>query len=571
MKWIFTLMIVGYSLMLRSQELETIGRQKPFELHGTATVGAGYYASKGLNNTRRPYSYLISLAPEISIYGVKIPFNFTFFEGSKSVTNPFAQFGVNPSYKWAKGYFGWTNMTWSSTTLNGKTFLGAGIEINPSLFRFGAFYGRLNPALPENLLGPSPQQPQFRRRGWGFKIGVGNASNYVDLIWLHGKDIGGSIPTPNDPNNALNYTPAENALVGIKSHQTFLKKKNLIWDLEGTVSGYTRNLNAPLVDIGNGAGTGFLKVALPVHSSTGFAWSVRTLLQYKTDKYALGLDYNRIQPEFFSMGVDYLLNDQEKVSLTQSFDAAKKKVNVAFSEFYQHDNLNKQKAVYTHRGGLSANVNANINQRFGVQFSYNNYMAFQSAGTRAVSDTTRIAQLQNTFVVVPRYTVISSKMVHNVFLTLSYLRLDDLNTFTSKYGNNNTGNMNLGYSMTIIKWSLGISPVITALYSRGSVIELLNVGPAVSLNKTWLKGKLYTATTVGYVAGRLNGTWNSAIVNNTIDVSYRFTKNHSLRFTNSLMVNNSSTLATREFKGMLTYVYVFDYSLDKNRKQEKSF
>jgi hypothetical protein len=156
-----------------AQDLENIAKAKPFEIHGSASASVGYYKGVGFQNTRRPYSYSIMLAPTISVYGVQIPFNLTFTEGSRSINNPFAQFGVNPHWKWIKGYFGWTNMTWSPTTLSGKTFLGAGIEINPSLFRFGAMYGRFNPAIKENLLSKEIQQPQFKRKGWATKIGGG--------------------------------------------------------------------------------------------------------------------------------------------------------------------------------------------------------------------------------------------------------------------------------------------------------------------------------------------------------------------------------------------------------------
>ena len=254
-------------------------------------MSAGYYTSSSFNSTRKPYSYSIMLAPTISVYGVQIPFNFTFTEGSKNVRNPFAQFGVNPYYKWAKGYFGWTNMTWSPTTLNGKTFLGAGIELSPSLFRFGAFYGIMNPAIKENLLGANPQQPQYKRRGWGLKIGVGNENNYFDFIWLHSKDVASSIPTPSDTLNQLTYTPQENAVFGIKSHQAMFKKK-LVWDVDGAASAITRDLNSKLIDIGTGTGTKFLNVAIPIHLSTSFAWTAHTNLSYKTEKYTLGFDYN---------------------------------------------------------------------------------------------------------------------------------------------------------------------------------------------------------------------------------------------------------------------------------------
>lgn len=558
-------------LQLSSQDVENITKQNPFEIHGSVSTSVGYYLSKGYKNTRKPYTYSIAAAPEFSVYGIKIPLNFTFSEGSSAVKNPFAQFGINPSWKWIKGYAVWTNMKWSPTTLNGKTFLGIGVDINPSLFRFGAFYGRLNPAIKENLTGPSPQQPIYKRRGWGLKIGVGNANNYFDFIWLHGKDVAGSIPPSTDTLNMLNYTPAENAIFGIASHQAFLKGKNLTWDLDGAASAYTRDLNSQLLDIGTGFGTKFLKIAIPPRLSTSYAWTAHTNISYKTDSFSLGFDYNRIQPEYQSMGCDYILNDQEKITLNQSFMAAKRKLNVSFMEFFQRDDLNSRKSVKTNRTGITASFAYNLNQNFGFNVAYNNFIIFQQKGLRALNDTTKIFQIQNTFSFAPRYTFIKPELVQNILVVLTYTRLDDLNSFTSKYANNNTVNTNFSYSASVTKISLSVSPSLNILYSKLPSFEILSVGPTVALSKTWLKGKFSTGTSVTFTSTRNNGVWNSKTVNNNISFNYRITKNHSLKYSNNIMYSWLAYGTTNEYKGSLTYTYIFDLIVKSKKEVETNF
>lgn len=554
-----------------AQDLENIAKANPFEISGTASTSVGYYAKSGFNNTRKPYTYSIMLAPTISVYGVQIPFNFTFTEGSKDVKNPFAQFGINPTYKWAKGYFCWTNMVWSPTTLNGKTFLGAGVEINPSLFRFGAFYGLLNPAIKENLLGPAAQQPQFKRRGWGLKIGVGNENNHVDFIWLHGKDVANSIPPLSDTLNKLTYTPQENAVFGIKSHQAFGKKKNVVWDADGAASAITRDLNSQLLDIGSGIGTKFLKVAIPPRLSTSYAWTAHTFLAYTAETFSLSADYNRVQPEYTSMGLDYILNDQQKVTLVQTFMAAKKKVNVSFNEFYQHDNLNKRKAAKTNRTGLSAVIALNMSQKFSASVSYNNYVIFQTKGTRALNDTTKIFQIQQVLTFTPHYTIVNTRMVHNTFLSASYSRLDDLNDFTSKYSRNNTVNVNLGYSLSVLKIMFTFSPSFNVMYSKSASFDLLNAGPSFAFSKNFLKGKIGVSTTIGFTAARQNGLWNSKTVTNNIGFNYRITKNHAVKLGNNIMYTWRTAGQTSEYRGDITYTYTFGYIVKSKKEQEKNF
>lgn len=539
-----------------AQDIGQITKQKPFEIHGAASAMVGYYASSGFNNTRKPYTYSIMAAPTISLYGIQIPFNFTFTEGSKSLKNPFAQFGINPYWKWIKVYAGWTNMKWSPTTLNGKTFLGIGVDINPSLFRFGAMYGRFNPAIKENLFGPAPQQPQYKRRGFGFKIGVGNEANYFDFIFLKAKDVAGSIPVPTDTLNQLDYNPMENAVFGIMSYQSFLKKK-ITWQLDGSISAITRNLNSQLLDLGTGFGTRFLKVVMPPRLSTSYAWAAHTNLSYKGEKLTLSFDYNRLQPEYQSMGLDYIMNDQEKITLVQSFPAAKKKVYVSLNEFFQRDDLNNRKAAKTNRAGLTAGVNFNPNQKFGIAINYSNYITFQQKGLKALNDSTKIMQLQQTVVVAPHYLIINTKMVHNITSALTYSRMDDLNKITSRYSKNSTINANLGYSLSVNKIALSFSPSFNVLYSKGSTFELLNVGPTLAVSKAFWKNKITTGVSFTFTAGRNNGAWNSKVLNNSISVGYRIDNHHSLKLMNYVMATFAATGDRREYKGDLTYTYSF--------------
>lgn len=570
LKILLFVLVLATGLQLAAQDVGNIKQQAPFEISGTASASVGYYKANSFNTTRKPYAYSIMLAPTISVYGVQIPLNFTFTEGSRSVSNPFAQFGINPYWKWIKGYFGWTNMAWSPTTLNGKTFLGAGIELNPSLFRFGAFYGRMNPAIRENLLGPNPQIPQFKRRGWGLKLGVGNADNHFDFIWLHSKDVANSIPPVVDSINQLDYTPQENAVFGIKSHQAMFKKR-LTWDVDGAISAITRNLNSPLLDIGTGFGTKFLKVAIPPHLSTSYAWTAHTNLTYKAETFSIGFDYNRVQPEYVSHGLDYILNDQQRFSGTQTFMAAKKKVNVGLTQFYQHDNLNKRKAVKTHRTGLGSTIGLNISQLFGAAISYNAYFSLQSKGLKELNDSTKLLQLQQTMVFAPYFNIVNTKYVHNILISTSYSRLDDFNKVTSQFSRNSTVNGMLAYTLVVQAIGFTFSPSFTALYSETPLFKLLSVGPTFGFGKSLLKGKMNLNTAITYMATKQNAVWATQTITHTLGLGYRITKNHALKFNHNILYNLQTTYNTYEFKGDVTYTYTFGYIVRSKTEQQKNF
>jgi hypothetical protein len=545
--------LIARSNGLDAQDLDNINKQKPFEIHGTAAGSVGYYdASSVFNSTRKPYSYSIMLAPVIAIYGIQIPFTFTFTEGSKILTNPFAQFGITPHWKWIKLYAGWTNMTWSPTTLNGKTFLGVGIELNPKLFRFGAMYGRFNPAIKQDTLNTSIT-PQYKRTGYAFKLGVGNEKNFVDIIFLKAKDIQNSIPTPSDTQG---NAAQENAVFGINSHQSFLGQK-LIWNLDGAVSAYTRELNSQLLNIGDGMGPELLKSVILPRLSTSYAWTAHTNLAYKTPKFSLGFDYSRIQPEYASMGLDYLVNDMQKFFFNQGFNTSKNKLIISLSEFFQNDDLNNRKLVKTDRTGLNGSVAWTPSQKFGVTFVYNNFLMFQQKGLVAVNDTTMIFQVQQGITVSPHYTIMSTKKVQNIYMVISYQRLDDLNQFTSKFSDNSTLNGNISYLISVTKVAFSFAPSVNVLYSKTPNFNVLSTGPTFVFTKGFLKGKINASVSIGYTAGQQNSSWNSQTINNVASISYRVTKHHSLRLSNNVKLTYISTDGTHEFKGDVTYTYTF--------------
>ncbi len=556
--FIVAMLCMGSANPLCAQDLGNITKANPFEIHGNASATIGYYNTNSFNSSRRPFSYSILMAPTLSVYGVQMPLNFTFTEGSKNVKNPFAQFGINPYYKWVKGYLGWTNMTWSPGTLNGKTFLGAGIEINPSIIRIGAFYGRMNRPLRENLVGINSQIPQYKRRGWGLKFGLGKEHNYVDFIWLHGKDDPNSIPAPKDTLNQIDYTPAENAVVGIKSHQAFGKKKNVVWDADASVSAWTRDINSELLDIGDGFGSGFIRKAIPPRFSTSYAWTAHTSFTYRAENFSLGFDYSRIQPEYRSMGLDYLLNDQQRITLTQTGVSKNKKVNLSFSQYYQHDDLNKRKAVKTNRTGINATINYAASQKFGIVFSFNNFNMFQSAGLKPLNDSTKVFQIQNTVVVAPRYTIVNTKMVHNMYVSMSYSRLEDLNKVTVKYSKNSTLNTNIGYSLTLNNIFFTFSPSLNILNTKTPSLKLFSVGPTFAFNKNFAKGKYSANLALTFINTQQNGTWANKTVTNTIGFNWNINKSHALKFNNSIM-RSKYLVSAHEYKGTITYVYTFNY------------
>src|SRR5215813_12929828 len=155
------------SSSLLAQNLEHIGKQKPFTFSGSIGGGLNFYNSNETSYTRDPFTWNLYGSFTPTIYSISLPFSFVVNQYSKSYTTPFAQFGISPTYKWIKLHLGYRNISMSPFTFDGQTFKGVGIELTPKMFRFAAFYGSLNKAISEDTTTGHLAQPQYGRKGYG--------------------------------------------------------------------------------------------------------------------------------------------------------------------------------------------------------------------------------------------------------------------------------------------------------------------------------------------------------------------------------------------------------------------
>jgi len=183
-KSIFFCFLITWFLQANSQDLTQIRTQKPVVVRGALSTTAHFYNIEGKNTNRDPFNYLISGNVDLTVYGINLPFSFMYSGQNLAYTQPFNRFGISPQYKWIKTHFGYRSMNFSSYTLAGHSFMGAGAELNPGKFRLAGVYGRFKQKTLPNTSNPLDTLYAPTRKGYSIKIGVGSAKNYFDLIYL---------------------------------------------------------------------------------------------------------------------------------------------------------------------------------------------------------------------------------------------------------------------------------------------------------------------------------------------------------------------------------------------------
>ncbi len=559
---LFAFIIIALSA--HAQDLENIKNQKPIGLSGSIGLSSSFYNASGIPNRQSPFAYGINANATISLYGIEMPFSFTWYSNDKTgFDQPFNQFGISPKYKWLTLHLGYRNLSFSEFTLNGYTFLGAALEANPNKLRLGFVYGKFNQNSQYDLA-MADSIPKLTRKGLAAKIGYGTNERFIDFSIIRIGD------NKNDFIDSLaqfgQSTPAQNLVLGITSKFKITSK--LFVDFDGAISYYTRNTKIEETDSMNYDIFSLARGLITINNTSEKYQAIKTGIKYKfTSSTISSIEYKRIAPDFQSMGSYFFNNDLEMLSINQTASLLKNKINLRGSLGLQHDNLNDAKDKTSKRviGSLSGTYN--INQNWAIDMSYNNYSTNQKAVRNNTNDSLRIYQVNSNLQITPRYTKITDKLSHMLMLNLNIMSLDDKNESTQNQIDTDTRIAMFIYNLGILRIKLNIAPGITYTNMENDNFNNRLIGGSLNLSKLFLKDKLSLNLNNTFMFNELNKE-KGTILNVFFACNYRITNSHSLSLNFNLIKNsfNSSSISPsfNEIRGDIRYVYTF------RQKQKKS-
>lgn len=489
--------------------------------------------------------------------GISLPFSAVLGNQGSSFRQPFNQFGVSPTYKWATVHAGYRNVSFSPFTLAGHTFLGGGLELNPGKLRLGAVYGRFNKAISTNLAEPDII-PAYQRTGYAVKVGYGKPGNYIDLIMLRAKDDSTSIISV--PQSATQTViPAENLVVGLTTR--LLIVKHITVELDAAVSAFTRDVRATIVS-GEGSSpiTRFFGQWLTPRLSTQVTQATQAALGYRGKQAGIKLQYKRIDPNFQTMGAYYFQSDIESYAIAPNLTLMEGKLRLSGSYGVQYDNLAQNKSARTGRTIGSLVVSYNPATKFGVDGQLSNYGISQQAGIRPIIDTVRLAQNNLSATINTRYTLQKEDVLQVFTLTTTYQKLSDLNANTASQTENNNVNLNLGYfyQQTTTGWGfngmLSYTQTQLPIAVGDSNRTVRFYGPTLGATQAFFDKKLTTSASASYLVNQQSGILGK-ILTISANAGYQIAKRQSLSLSLNYLNSNTGiqTQTFNELRGNLGY------------------
>jgi hypothetical protein len=538
-----------------AQQLENLRDQKPFALNGSIGANLMFYKASGIPERMNPFSFVLSANATAAVYGIYMPFSFTFSDRQRNYTQPFNQFGISPTYKWATAHLGYRNLRFSDFTLAGHSFLGAGVELNPGKFRFGFVYGRFKKNTESN-----PQAidtiPSFKRKGLAIKIGVGSSKNYVDFIFLNIKDdttslIGKELRSP--------ANPAQNMVAGFNSHFTF--SKTLSFDAEIAGSLFTHDMKAPsLGDLNDVPILSSMEKFFVINQSSAFYTAIRSSLLYKTKGVSTRLEYRRIDPGYNSMGAYFFNNDIENITLAPAFTLFKRKLALRGSVGVQRDNLRNTKKASARRVISSMNASYNPSQKFGIDLTYSNYSNNQRAGRVPLVDSLKVFTTTSNLSISPRLMFATAERSHMIMLLFNRMSLNDRNPQSVQMAETRATMFNAGYNLSLNASMLSFSLSLNHTLLDNFLMQSKATGGSLGVSKSMQEGRL--TASFNNTLQRTNQLEEKGwVINSSLNLTWRFLKKNAFRFglfyIKTSYPDGSVNPSFKEFKGDLSYVYTF--------------
>ena len=528
----FYILLLCFSFLeLSGQDIANLVKSKPFTFSGSLYIGGNGYTNFGNSPLRQsPYSYSIVGSPVFTIYGISLPFTFAFSDQQFSYSQPFNIYGVSPSYKWAQLHLGYRSMNFSSFTMSGKQFYGAGIELTPGKFRLSALYGKMKDLYAQNdtLTFGTQILDTYDRMINGLKIGYGNKNSF-DFMYIKVKDRENSSVVKEGDNKYL--LPEDNLVLGFNTNFTFFKHLRLYLETAASLHTSDQRADIDIDDSDLKEIADKTKDLIEINASTRWGYAGKAGLQFDYKNFGFGANYQRVDPFFKSLGLYYMNTDYENYTGNLNFSLFKNSLRLRLTAGFQQNNISKLKQQTDLRKIGSVNISFFSQNGLSIVANYSNYQTDQTAGFIKIEDSLKLALVSEMAFFTPSYSWNKGKYNHSINVNLNYQKYKDINRFHKiSLIDDQNYNISIDYSLSHSPSKTGFNIGANYFFLTSGETEEMQIGGSFGINKSLLKKRLKL---------RLNSYWNKNIYNGTSDgyslnlrntIGYNITKSQNISF-----------------------------------------
>jgi hypothetical protein len=562
---------------LSAQNLDQLTSQQPFTLTGFISTNQVANNQGTLSGNALNYTDYYTGSLNFSFYGINVPLQFTYSGASKQggFTHPFNQIGIHPSWKWIRIHAGYASMNFSPYSLGGHLFKGGGIEITPGKFRASAMAGELRKAVPYDSTRLF-QPPSYRRFGLGMKAGFSFDQDYIDISVFYAADHG---TLEGSPPETMQIAPQNNAVVTLS-----LKKKitsNFSVSMEYGNSALTTDIRTDLL---SGSNNGIKPANWLIENkvSTINKDAFKAALNYSFGASTLGAGYERIDPDYSTLGSYYFTNNFENLTLNYSGSYLENKLSISTNAGLQRDNLDGSRMNNNNRFVGSANMNIVPGERLNFNLSYSNFLSYTNVRSTFDFinqtdpfenwDTLNYRQISQNVGIGSTYQLVTDKERRQILaLNLTYQTSENIQgTQTPELSG--FYNLNASHILSLQPISLNISTSMAMNRIEAGENTSTTWGPVVTISKLFFERTMRTSLSGAYNNSLTNGIKTGDIYNIRFGAGYTLRKQHqfNLNVLYQLRQRLTELSGTESLQThSVTFAYVYNFSFfNKNGQSE---
>lgn len=569
MRSVFTLCLLAFCLIGEAQnisveEVTNLKDKKKLKINGGISANTTLFNSNEMAG-RQAFSYQLNGNLNLSLMELfNIPLTFSLNNYGSQFTYPTLpnRLSLHPSYKWVRCHIGDVSMSFSPYTLNGHQFTGAGVELTPGRWTVAAMGGRLLRKVDYNPVF-SQQAPTYERFGYGLKTRYDGEKFFLGGTLFSAKDRAKQISFQAD---SLGIFPKSNIAASVEAGISIVR--NLKLSAEYAVSILTRDTRSPKISGGD-----FLNQLIGKRESTSFYYAVKAALEYTLFRNTIGLGYERISPQYETLGAYYFNNDYENMTLNYTRPLLGDKAYIALSAGVQRDDLDNSKKeknrrvigsinfTYAPTDRLNTSLAASTFQGYRnikSQFDYVNEMTpYENLDTLNFTQISQNIDLNMNWIVKQ-----SEKQNHNLMLSLSYQEAADKQGKYILPGNlSRFINSYVTYGVELTELNMNVNVGFNASNNYSAMKNFLTLGPTLSTTVGLFKKTLTTGLTLSYNRSQEQSTRLADVYNCRWNAAYRFFKQHSLQadvaFQQRDLRNNPGDRAIYSLTSSFSYFYSF--------------
>lgn len=334
------------------QDIEQMIKSRPVTMGGSLSLSSTSEMITDSTFAGDDFYYYLSGALNTKFFGIiDLPISLAYTNNTltKNMALPFNRFSLAPTYKGYTVYLGYNSMTFSKYTLSGHDFFGLGAACTSiGKTEISAFYGRMRKAVaPDSMTTPS-----YKRMGTGLKIGY-----HGEKIQLLGNIFGAK-----DYENSIDFADFPDSYIA--------NKKNIASSLEFAIEPVsTLTLSGEYaISVVEEAGERFVYTAFD------------GAIKYSLDIGSLGLSYQRVPPNYESLGGYYFAEDQETFAIDFASSIIPK-TQFSGNMGLRRNNLSNQEVQTEKSLAYSVNLSSNPTEKVSLTLGINNDQQYSNIRT----------------------------------------------------------------------------------------------------------------------------------------------------------------------------------------------